>query len=347
MAIVRRPSTSSLVVLALIAACGGKVLTNQGSQGGGSGQTGTGSGTFGSGTGSSSTGTGPGTGSTGTGFTVTGAGGDVSGGPVCGMVTCPRDWSCCSPSCGACTPPGSACLDTTCGSAGAFGQGGAFIGAGGNGVGCAPPPPSKPAFVASEIISDLESGPVVTGIVPGGGGWFSYKDSEPGSTLTPDPANFMTESPGLRGTMRAVHVIGKGFMPPLSATNWGGGVGMALSPNGPTDLSEFTGITFLAKSGVIGIGGVSDINVQIGTTDTDPTYCTCLATANCYNTHSFLLRSVPQGETKYTVRFVDLSQPNFGPHIPFNPTQVLTIIFSSNGPAPSFDFWIDEIRVSK
>jgi hypothetical protein len=350
--IVSRRSTSTLAVLALLAACGGKVLGGGGSGGDqGGGAAGTGSGTFGSGTGSTgtggtttSTGTGTSTGSTGTGISTTGAGG---GSVVCGGMVCPSGWACCNASCGgSCVPPGGACPG--CGSAGAFGQGGGFVGAGGSNVmGCMTPPPAR-GLVASDMLSDLEAGTLITSITPGGG-WFSFKDPEVATGFLPDPANFVAEAPGLHGTKMAVHVIGKGFMPPPSATNWGGGVGIALSLSGPTtpaptDLSSYSGISFWAKSGSV----VSDINVQIGTTDTDPNYCTCVSTNNCYVTHAFLLRAVPQAETKYTVRFAELKQPFYVTNpIPFDPTRVLTIIFASNGPVPYFDYWIDEVSLAK
>jgi len=266
-------------------------------------------------------------------------------------VSCPSGWSCCNPSCGTCVQPGSPCLDTSCGTAGGFGQGGAFIGGAGSvsTPGCVAVPPTPSAVLASNILSDLESGILITTVVPVGGEWFSYRDPEVNTGFSPDPAAFMTESPGLNGTGRAVHVFGKGFMGPPSATNWGGGVGMALSFVGPavsapTDLSAFRGISFWAKSG----SGVSDISVQVSTVDTDPTYCRCLATNNCYATHSVLLSAVPQHDTHYTVLWTELKEPSYAPTpVPFDPKHVLNIIFASNGPVPFFDYWVDEISVVK
>ena len=143
--------------------------------------------------------------------------------------------------------------------------------------------------------------------------------------------------------MRAVHVLGKGFSPPASATNFGGGAGIELSLAGTVDLSAYAGISFWAKS-----ASASDINVQFGTPDTDPRYCDCLQTGSCYSTHARLVPGVTQVETKYTVRWIDLRQPTYvmAP-IPFDPTRVLNIIFGSNGPVPQFDFWIDEVTLVK
>jgi len=311
MTVVPRPNNLNLAILALIAACGGRVLPDQGSHGGGARQTGAGSGTFGSGTGSTGSGTSSGTGSSGTGISVTGAGGGSAGSPE---------------------------------------MGGAPTGAAGNvPLDCVAPPPKPSALLASNNLSDLESGILITTVVPVGGGWFSYRDPEANTVFSPDPDAFMTDSPGLNGTAHAVHVLGKGFIGPASATNWGGGVGMALSLGGPalpapTDLSAFRGISFWAKSGSV----VSDISVQISTVDTDPNYCTCAATSSCYATHSFLLSAVPQVEAKYTVRFTDLRQPDYiGAPTPFDPSHVLNIIFSSNGPVQDFDYWVDEISVVK
>lgn len=39
----------------------------------------------------------------------------VASGPICGPVTCPRDFSCCNASCGICTRPGDKCSQTVCG----------------------------------------------------------------------------------------------------------------------------------------------------------------------------------------------------------------------------------------
>ena len=335
MAIVPRPSTSTIAVLAVIAACGGKVLTN-GDNGNTTG--GTGSGTSGTGT---STGTGSPTAGTGTGVPIgtTGTGTSV----ICGNSFCDPGWFCCNPACGTCAPPGGGCIESACVSTGATGVGGGFIGGAGAGnpVDCVKPPPGR-GLVASDLISDLEAGTEITGTSPGGE-WFSYRDPEVGTAFLPDPANFMASSPGLHGSKRAVHVLGKGFMPPASATNWGGGAGIALSIVGPVDLSAYAGISFWAKS-----DSASDIVVQFSTPDTDPRYCTCLATGNCYTTHAQIVTGVSQVERKYTVRWVDLHQPTFTMlPIPFDPSNVLNILFASNGPVPQFDFWIDEITLIK
>jgi hypothetical protein len=90
------------------------------------------------------------------------------------------------------------------------------------------------------------------------------------------------------------------------------------------------------------------ILVQISTTDTDPSYCKCQITGACYSTHSFLLPSVTmlEGGAKYTVKFADLKQPSFGTPVHFDPTQILSIMFASDGPQ-DFDFWIDEVSLVK
>jgi|SRR5450432_596447 len=143
-----------------------------------------------------------------------------------------------------------------------------------------------------------------------------------------------------------VHVVGRGFMPPASATNFGGGVGLELTPGAPTDLSRFTGISFWAESGPFG-DIISDILVEISTTDTDPTYCKCLSAGNCSSSYFFLLKEVPMSESKFTVKWTDLKQSGIGTPVRFDPTQVLKIMFASNGPVPYFNYWIDEVSVTK
>jgi hypothetical protein len=353
--------TTSFILLAFFAACGGKTISsgnsgNTGDQGdpGAGGVTGsatTGTGPIGIGsTGSGSTGTGSAT--TGTGVVTTSGVGGASGG-TCGAAVCAPGWSCCNPSCGICAPPGGGCIEIAC-TGGTTGVGGSFIGGAGTTAtnpGCVSPV-LKPGIVTSTMISDLETGILVTGIQPPGG-WFSYQDQEIGAVFVPQPPNVVTSSPGLNGTKFAVHAYGKGFMPPESATNWGGGVGIGLSVlapgdtstvvGRPTDLSAFSGISFWTKNG----GIPTDINVMISTTDTDPNYCTCQATNNCYASHSVLI-TAPPNETKITIPFAKLYQPAYVANpIPFNPARALSIIFATNGPVPVFDFWVDEVALVK
>jgi hypothetical protein len=349
--------TTSFILLAFFAACGGKTISsgksgNAGDQGdpGAGGVTGsatTGTGSFGSGT----TGTGITSAGSSTGTTTAGAGG-ASGG-TCGGAVCAPGWSCCNPSCGICAPPGGGCIEIAC--SGGTGVGGSSIGSAGsastNPGGCVSPV-LKPGIVTSTMISDLETGILVTGIQPPGG-WFSYQDQEVGAVFVPPPNDFVTSSPGLNGTKFAVHAYGKGFMPPESATNWGGGVGIGLSVlapgdtsavvGRPTDLSAFSGISFWAKNG----GIPTEINVMISTTDTDPNYCTCQATNSCYASHSVLV-TAPPIETKIIIPFSKLTQPAYITNpVRFDPTKALSIIFATNGPVPVFDFWVDEVALVK
>jgi hypothetical protein len=252
------------------------------------------------------------------------------------------------------------------------GAGGDTTGAGGAGVivmtgsggaaggpdltACTKPMPAAKALVAMDVLSDLEGdAPGAIMAVTPGGGWYSYKDPETGTTFTPDPASWMVETPGNGGTGSAVHVKGSGFMGPASATNWGAGTGFSLgggTPGGlmsgsgmattPTDLSAYTGISFMAKSSMM-----SDISVQFATPDTDPSYCTCATTGSCYSTHFALVTAVAADWTKYTVKFADLHQPMYGTPVAFDPTSVLTINFASNGPLAMFDYWLDDITLVK
>jgi hypothetical protein len=229
---------------------------------------------------------------------------------------------------------------------GAGGDGGKATGAGGGGDGPCIVSPDKSAFVASLILTDLASGPDVIGINPSGGRWFAFRDGEAGASMTPAPGAFTTESTGPYGGL-AVHVVGRGFQPPASATNFGGGVGFELAPELPTDFSSLAGITFSAESGAVGFGPMSDILVEVTTTATDPAYCSCRADGTCGASYSFLMQQVPQSSMPYTIKWSDLQKPSIGTPVPFDPAQVRKIMFASNGPAPFFDFWIGDVRASQ
>jgi hypothetical protein len=244
---------------------------------------------------------------------------------------------------------------STTGAAGDFGVGGDMTGVGGMGgsipAACTPPA-LAPGVLAGTMISDLEppGGVAITSVVPGGG-WYSYKDLTPGNMLSPDNAAFMAEAGGANGTTMAVHVVGSGFMPPGSATSYGAGVGMALAADTqPVDLSMYSGISFYAKSGAV----PSEITVAVAITGTVPVWCECVA-EGCYDSHFFLIGTampgmaaampLPTAWTKYTVKWTDLHQSTYGHMLPFDPTKIVNINFTSNGPVPTFDYWIDEISV--
>jgi hypothetical protein len=220
---------------------------------------------------------------------------------------------------------------------------------------CTAPDKATKALVAATTLTDLEgTAPGAILNVTPGGGWYSYKDPEPGTTFIPDPTTWMPEPGGPPPSVNAVHAAGTGFVGPASATNWGAGTGFSLGggvPGGlasgtgmatmPTDVSMYGGISFYAKS-----AKMSDISVQFATPDTDPSYCTCSTTMLCYTTHTGVVTAVAADWTKYTVKFSELKQPTYvmAP-IPFDPTSLLTINFASNGPV-DFDFWIDNVELT-
>jgi len=232
----------------------------------------------------------------------------------------------------------------TGGSNGATGVGGqATTGTAGGSMGCTAPMVVT-AQPTADLLTNLDTDSAVSGFSPGGG-WFSYKDTEPTGVLTPENTAFMTESPGANGSASAVHVVGSGFMPDQAGQNFGGGVGFSLaSPQGtPGDLSGAVGFTFYAKSGKA--SALSDIKVAVSTTGTDPIFCLCNA-VGCYNSHFVVEPTVAAEWGKFTVRWSDLKQaPEWGYQIPFDPKTVLTINFVSNGALPAFDFWVDEVSL--
>jgi len=218
---------------------------------------------------------------------------------------------------------------------------------------CTVPDVSTKALVVVDVLSDFDGdAPGAIQSVTPGGGWFSFTDIELGTTFTPAPASWMTETPGHGGTGSALHVAGTGFVAPASELNFGAGVGFSLGgsiPGGsvtgngfvtmPTDVSVYRGISFYAKSSM-----QSGVKVQFATPDTDFSYCTCLVTNGC-SQHGLLVPSLASDWTKYTILFADLHQATNVTPVPFDPTSLLTIEFMANTPVAAFDFWIDDITL--
>jgi hypothetical protein len=236
------------------------------------------------------------------------------------------------------------------------------VGAGGAAGGppamCTPPDKTMKALVATDVLADFEGmAPGAVSAVTPGGGWYSYQDSEMGTSFSPMPGMWMPETPGNGGMGSALHVKGSGFAGGTATDMiWGAGSGVALGGSGtggiagaanppvqPTDLSAYKGITFFAKSAMM-----SDVVVQFSDPDTDPSYCTCQAAGLCYTGHAKTVTALAADWTKYTVLFSELMQPTYvKAPVPFDPTSVLTINFASNGPVAMFDYWIDDITLIK
>src|SRR5262245_5694479 len=113
---VPRLSAAAFVVLAIIAACGGKVLTGEssGGNGGSTGEAGYGVGGY----------MNPGTTTVGVGGAVGSPGG--GGATSCGIAVCGPGQFCCNSQCGICGDINGGCPQIACGTGGGFGAGGAF-----------------------------------------------------------------------------------------------------------------------------------------------------------------------------------------------------------------------------
>ena len=167
------------------------------------------------------------------------------------------------------------------------------------------------------------------------GSWFTYNDGTDGGVETPDAGGpcFPVAIPGGRcQSLHAMHTFGSGF------TNYGMGIGFDLNHTSTMrltyDVSSYTGIAFWAK-------GPQFVQVQIVEQATTPTSQGGTCTGTCGN-HYFLAVDLVGTWQQFLVPFAMLAQPSFGSAVPWNPKTVLGVQFAVN-PAPSFDFWIDDI----
>ena len=109
------------------------------------------------------------------------------------------------------------------------------------------------------------------------------------------------------------------------------------------DATRFTGITFWAR-----IGETSVSAIQLGVSDQwsqpDGGHCTLEAgPMACYDHFGKLMTLTPTWQ-RYTVRFAQMQQRNFGlPRDALDTTSLMTVEFGIPPGAPVFDIWIDDV----
>jgi len=210
--------------------------------------------------------------------------------------------------------------------------------------------PAGPTNV--DMIDDMEDGDgsIITtnGRV---GAWYAYNDLADGkdTTGTQTPAAMtpgfpMADITPPRGTStKSAETKGGGF------TGWGAGVGFDLNNDGtmkqPYDASQFTGITFFARSTATGPGSLR-VNVQDAQTAPEGGICDPKATKGC-NDHRGTSVTLTSDWKQFTLPFAAMKTLNFGQQFPTFMTDKLFAIQFQVGVNVNFDFWIDDIAFYK
>jgi hypothetical protein len=192
---------------------------------------------------------------------------------------------------------------------------------------------------ATDLIDDMEEGSGSI-IKQGGraGSWFTFNDGTAGGVEAPDaggPCLPVAITGGRCGSAHAMHVDGSGY------TNYGIGLGFDLNhPSGtrmPYDVTGHTGLAFWAR-------GPQLVQVQVLEQATTPKDQggTCDTTTSTCADHYFVSVNLSATWEQVVVPFASLKQQGWGTAVAWDPTTVLAVQFAVN-PAPTFDFWIDDI----
>lgn len=203
-----------------------------------------------------------------------------------------------------------------------------------------------------DMIDDMEDGDgsIITtnGRV---GAWYAYNDLADGkdTTGTQTPAamtpGFPMASidPPRDQSTKAAETKGGGF------TGWGAGIGFDLNNDGtskhPYDASQYTGITFFARSTATGPGSLR-VNVQDAQTAPEGGICDPKAAKGC-NDHRGSSVTLTSDWKQYTLPFAAMKTLNFGQQFPTFMTDKLFAIQFQVGVNVNFDFWIDDIAFYK
>lgn len=202
------------------------------------------------------------------------------------------------------------------------------------------PPPGE-----EDLIDDLEDGDDAIAEANGRlGGWYTFNDMTVGGTQTPPETGFVPTAGGADGSAYAAATSGKGF------TEWGAGMGFDLNnpeavgmtgPRGTYDVTPYRGIAFYAKSNVPVRLAVATTGV---TATTEGGLCTPSTTMGqeCDDTHGANL-SISSDWKEFTLEFADLRQGGWGKVVPFEPTDVMAVLFQVDK-SLEFDFAVDNVR---
>jgi hypothetical protein len=219
------------------------------------------------------------------------------------------------------------------------------------------------------LVSDFEDASAATVVAVNGrnGYWYTYNDNSPAgtdATCMQTPGNGAayvgsappSPSPGGSPTT-ALHAQWSGCMV------WGAGIGADLGqppqdggtysgPKVPYDLTGYTGITFWAMSSTTG-----DVNLRVKLPMTDETKtgdggnCVDSATNKCSDDWGQTFKMPNTGAwTQVKVVFSDsahFKQEGWGATFPWNPAHVTSIQIQSSDKTEAYDFWIDDVYLTK
>jgi hypothetical protein len=239
-------------------------------------------------------------------------------------------------------------------------SGGGSTGAAGSGGGLPP---------GDQLLSDFEDPTAATVVMVGGrnGYWYSYNDNTPAgtdATCMQTPANGVAyvgstpTTPAPNGGMFALHAQWTG------CSIWGAGVGADIAQpaqdggiyTGPkvpyADLGNYTGITFWAASATT---ADTNLRVKLPMTDetktTDGGNCVDSATNKCSDDWGQVFKLPNTGAwLQITVKFSDqtkFKQEGWGATFPWNPAHVTAIQIQSVDKTETYDFWVDNLYLTK
>jgi hypothetical protein len=154
-----------------------------------------------------------------------------------------------------------------------------------------------------------------------------YNDATPGGTL-----NASFEEDGSPEGSRSLHMVGSGY------TTWGAGIARTFDA-----LLECrgrsTGVRFRAK-GNGALVFAAPVKAVVPTEEGG----NCAAAEECHNSHETSVTLTTSWET-YEISWTELSQPDWGPVISFDPEEIHEILFAARPESMPFDFWIDDIEL--
>jgi hypothetical protein len=217
-----------------------------------------------------------------------------------------------------------------------------------------------------ELVSDFEQAGgalvVSSGAPPRNGAWYTYEDNSPTCMPIPMPGTpylpAMPPPPGSPGGGLALHALWSGCV------RWGAGIAAQL--NRPPaeqrpgegsvvayDLTGYTGLTFHV---MVTPGRAGALRVMFPMTDdTQVAYggsCdeALVGMGQCNDAHQMIVMLPTDGKwTTVTVSFADpaFRQEGWGRPFRWNPAHVTTIQIQSAQPAASYDFWIDDVYLTR
>jgi hypothetical protein len=184
-----------------------------------------------------------------------------------------------------------------------------------------------------KLIDDMEDGDGKVSALGGrGGDWFTYHDATAGTQMPAQGGPVTPEASDRANSTKAMHTSGSGF------SDWGAGLGVALSLSCPYDGSAYAGIAFYAK-------GAGPLTIKVKTAATSPVAEGGSCAATCYD-HFKKDIVLTSSWSRYEIKWADLAQGGWGTPATFAPAALIGVNFeivTSPGMPVSFDFWVDDL----